>query len=149
MPDLVGELIGWRAWTVERVGPVIRLCSVIRRELNVWPVDRFMVATCEARRSSDDHGDIPGTECSCGIYAARDRDSLLELEYGSFLSTADADMRVMGEVALSGLVVPGEWGWRSARARVHSLQIPYSAWRLAEKLTAYRVPIALGNPFKH
>lgn len=148
VPDVVGEIIGWRAWGIARIGSSTRLVSVVQRELNAWPVDRYMVARCDARSSEDDHGAIPGVGCTCGIYAARDRAHLGEMGYAQFGSVSETETRVMGEVALSGLVIPGERGWRAARARVLKIFVPYSAWRLAPKLADYEVPVALSNPFE-
>jgi hypothetical protein len=72
VPDLAGEIVGYRSWLVAGHEEV-RLHSL---RGTVWPTRRWLDAECY--RSGCE---IPGEGCSCGIYAARTRDHLLELAY--------------------------------------------------------------------
>jgi hypothetical protein len=144
IPDLVGEIVGYRAWGVTRVGRIARLTSVIQ-QAGIWPTNRMLLAKCPGSSDGDQGHVVPDEACSCGIYAARDRDHLLELGYGQYQDPDD--IRVFGEVALSGKVILAEKGYRAARARVKKLYVPHSAWRLVRALEGYQVPIGLGNPF--
>jgi hypothetical protein len=111
VPDAVGEIAGWRAWKVISLGRTVWLGSVVSDA--AWPRDRYFVATC-AGNTEDEHG-VPVESCGCGIYAARDRDLLLEMAYGHYEDSDD--VRVIGEVALSGKVIVATRGYRAARAR--------------------------------
>lgn len=134
-PDLVEEIVGWRAWIVrlrELRTPI--LYSVTRREWVAWPADRWTVAEC-----AKDH-DPPGEKCSCGIYAARDRDQLDGLGYAD-----GAILHVIGEVGLAGRVVVGTQGWRAEKARPRRLLVPHDHWQLVELFErAYSIPVELG-----
>jgi hypothetical protein len=143
-PDLVQEIVGYRAWGVTHVGRIARLTSVIQPE-SIWPTNRMLLAKCPSNPDADEGHPVPNERCSCGIYAAIDRDHLLELGYGQYQDPSD--VRVFGEVALSGKVILAEKGYRAAKARVNRLYVPHTAWRLVRALEAYQVPIGLGNPF--
>lgn len=89
-----------------------------------------------------------------GICAARDRQHLVSLHrFGSSAHPRYVEgggeyegIAAIGRVALAGLIVPGERGYRAERARVVSVLLPYAAWDLVEPLRrAYRVPVGLSN----
>jgi hypothetical protein len=104
VPDVVGEIVAVRMWYVGRVRTELRLLS---RNLTVWEPDGWMVAEC------DECPDVPGEQCTCGIYAARD---YAHLERQKF--TSDSRYRVIvGEVGLAGKVIPATQGFRAEKAR--------------------------------
>ena len=95
------EVDGWRAWTVvERDGSFL-LSSLTRAE--DWPPGEPFVATCSRRR----HG-APGRRCSCGVYAAADRNELARL--GRIAGAA------IGQVSLWGQVAEHSRGYRAGAA---------------------------------
>jgi hypothetical protein len=135
-PDLVEEIVAFRGWGLARGWRRVELLSFNRF---VWPTGAWTVAECRGGCGAD----IPGERCTCGIYAARDREHLLRIGYmGDYA-------QVVGEVGLAGKVIPGDLGWRAARARVRRLWVPHALWELARPLAAaYGVPVALTNPFE-
>jgi hypothetical protein len=148
VPDYIGEIVGWRAW--KRVGSILtpRLMSVTAARFGVdhvdavWPTNRWYLATCP-------HGhkvtEVPVEGCKCGIYAAKTREQLIDLNYGVYTS---GDGRVIGEVAFAGKLIPGEQGWRAQRARIKRLFVPYEDWRYAAPLAAaYNVPVEVAFLF--
>lgn len=147
IPDVVGEVVGWRAW--KRVGSMMvpRLMSVTATSFSVthvdaiWPTNRWYEAQCPHGHT----GNVPVEGCKCGIYAARDRDQLIALGYGVYKKS---DARVIGEVAFAGKVIPGKQGWRAQRARIKRLFVPYEDWRWADPLArAYNVPVEVAFLF--
>jgi hypothetical protein len=148
IPDVVGEITGWRAW--QRVGTISvpRLMSVTATAFRVkhldaiWPTDRWFYAQCP---NGHVKGQIPAEGCKCGIYSARDRDHLVALNYGAYTKT---DHKVIGEIAMAGKVIPGSQGFKAERARIKRLIVPYEDWRWAEPLAAaYNVPVEVGFLF--
>jgi hypothetical protein len=134
-PDLIEEVVAFRGWHLETGWPRVELVSFSHDF--VWPTGEWAVAEC--RRGCE----IPGERCSCGIYAALDRRHLHSIGYMG--ETAS----VIGEVGLAGKVIPGDLGWRAARARVRRLWVPHALWEHVRPLrAAYRVPVALTNPFE-
>jgi hypothetical protein len=148
IPDVVGEVSGWRAWRLVGTSKTPRLMSVTATDFRVdhvdaiWPTNRWYTAACPHGHVA---GQIPVESCKCGIYAARDRDQLIKLGYGVY---THEDNRVIGEVAFAGKVIPGTQGFRAEKARVIRLFVPYENWRMAEALgAAYRVPVEVGFLF--
>jgi hypothetical protein len=127
-PLVLGETLGWRAWTViaERTRHP-RLQSATHREM-VWPTNRWTAATCgggaTCSRSSD--GRIPGESCSCGLYAASDLEHLLDLGYAAYGERLGKATTVVGQVAFAGKVIPGSQGWRAEKGRIAHLYVPFS-----------------------
>ncbi len=142
VPDAIGPIIGWRAWRVERIANVAILQSVVYDEVP-WPPRRYLVATCPGEDESDHV--VPEENCTCGIYAARDRPTLIDMRYGDY---GPADIKVIGEVGLSGKVIVGQYGYRASKARPLRLYVPRMLWRLVADLEHYGVPIKLTNPFQ-
>ena len=144
VPDVVGEITGFRAWRV--IGslkfPVLQ--SVTHRE-GVWHPDRWTYATCRGDLqcfSSDDHR-VPGWDCSCGLYAARDRKHLSGMSYNR---ERDGHPVLIGEVGLVGKVIEGRQGWRAERGRVKRLFVPFHHHRWMEPLAEfYNVPVQPDN----
>jgi hypothetical protein len=148
VPDLVREVVAWRAWRVIGGVKLPMLASATHGD-TIWHPDRWTYATCCDRdaclRSSD--GKVPGERCSCGMYAANTRKRLLELGYNRYESTARPVL--IGEVGLAGKVIPGSFGWRAERARIVRLELAYELFRFAEPLeTLYRVPVLFANTLR-
>ena len=133
-PDLIEEVVGWRAWTIKLSEPKRPVLYSPVRD-GSWPPDAWFVAECGRGHQP------PGEHCSCGVYAARDREHLDDLRYAY-----DDRLAVIGEVGLAGRVVVGTMGWRAERARVRRLFVPYEHWPFVAPLAAtYRVPVDLAN----
>lgn len=131
---IAGEITGWRAWGVRLATPRTPVLYSVTHAVP-WPSDTWMVADCRY----DHHP--PAANCSCGIYAARDRSQLDDLGYAD-----DYMLRVIGEVGLAGRVVTGTQGWRAEKARVLRLWVPFEHWEFVELLNdTYRVPVGLAN----
>ncbi len=144
VPDVFGEILGWRAW--ELVGGDLhpRLRSVTAHELGVplecciWPTNRWFLAMCP-----HGCGDVPREGCRCGIYAAAERGHLISYGYAKYDCLTD---KVIGVVGLTGKVIPGSQGWRAEKGRIVRLEVPFEKWQLGERLSkAYGVPVGLGN----
>jgi hypothetical protein len=131
--------LGWRAWKVCESPDGLRLASVIYDGL--WLPGRAAIAGC--RRQEDPFADpveahdVPGTDCRCGIHAARD-----PVDAFSYLRGRDEPgtlCRVLGEVVLSGQVVETEAGWRASAAYPARLYVDDPA--IAQALANYDVPV--------
>jgi hypothetical protein len=146
VPDVVGEVSGWRAWKVVGTKAVPRLMSVTQSAHGmgvnaIWPTGRWFQATCPKGCIEG----LPVEGCSCGIYAAKSREQLVSLGYGVY---GDEVMKVIGEVAFAGKVIPGTQGWRAEKGRILRLVVPYEMWEWAAPLaTAYNVPADVGFLF--
>lgn len=130
MPDLVQPIVAWRAWKVGYAPdgkPQLEALGVS----GVWPVKQPMSATCGASCVMPKHA-APCKGCSCGMWAFKTRDTLLEAAdgYGPV---------VLGEVYLWGKVVETESGYRAQYA------YPKELWLLDDSLEElgfiYNVPI--------
>lgn len=128
---VVGEVVAYRGWNLYEDYSSVRLESLGG---DMWPRGGWMVAEC------DGHGhEVPGEDCSCGIYAARDREHLFQMGYNSRAA-------VQGTVALAGKVIPGSQGWRAERARPLCITVPYERWQLVRRLReTYRCEVVLGS----
>jgi hypothetical protein len=135
-PDVLGEVIAWRAWKVIGSDRLPMLSSVTHAT-TIWHPAHYTFATCggssSCRRSVGDLR-VPGERCSCGLYAAKTREQLIGLGYGVLI----------GEVALSGKVIPGTQGWRAEKGRIAKLYVPFTDWKLVSPLEdLYQVPVVL------
>lgn len=145
IPDVAGEIVGYRAWYVEARW---QLRPPRLESLNGgadwgdgpwWPYDTWMLASCSRERDG-----VPHEHCGCGIHAARDRAHLCELGYNE-----DDAVVAIGEVALAGRVIPGDRGWRAEKARPLRFWLPHVHWPLVRRLReAYRVPVGVTNVLK-
>jgi hypothetical protein len=138
IPDVAGEIIGWRAWNV--VGEHdIRLGSVTHTSYIWHPGTKYVIAECSLHSTEE----IPDEKHPCGFYAAKTREHLLSMSYHRY---TDTDNVVIGEVALSGKVIPGTQGWRAQKARIVKVYVPFEKWRLLEKIKeVYGVEVQLAN----
>jgi len=138
VPDVAGEIVGWRAWNVEGDEDV-RLKSVTHTSYTWHPGTRFQIAECSLHATEE----IPAEKHSCGFYAAKTKEHLLSMSYHRYTDTDDV---VIGEVALSGKVIPGTQGWRAQKARIVRVYVPFEKWRLMRKIEeVYGVEVVLAN----
>lgn len=127
-------MVGWRYWQVAtRSG---HLTSVTQKQVE-WPPGHVVVARCAGAGHA-----APDPSCECGIYGARDLDTLRE--HGLCLAPA---ILIVGTVALWGKVVDDVSGWRAEFGAPLELQVVddlvpgLDAGVLAVDLAArYRVP---------
>ena len=147
IPDVAGEILGWRAWKVSGEGQYLRLRSINARGFGVpewacvWPPDRWMLALCVHHPTQE--GVPHPAPCKCGLYSAATREHLLEYGYSHYQD--ERDDVVIGVAGLVGRVIPGRQGWRAERSRIVRLEVPYEKEPLARRLAEiYRVPTGLG-----
>jgi len=140
VPDVLGEAVGWRAWTVlkpETPHPRLRSANAGGQELihQIWPPERWMIARCPY---GHEYPDIPVTTCSCGLYAAKTLDHLLDMRYACM---SEGATNVIGEVGMTGRVIEGTQGWKAAKARVLKLYVPLQSDALGQHLSdVFNVP---------
>jgi hypothetical protein len=130
-----GPVVGWRAWRVVRERGTFRLRSAVYEQ--AWPLGRELEATCARGHAA------PSPDCECGIYAVRAPAEALRYLVGR--NDPEVVHRVVGQVALSGVVVEGQHGWRASRAYPLRICIPprqtsgfaVESGRLARALSVY------------
>jgi hypothetical protein len=157
-PDYVEPLVAYRVWGWDSTG---------LKSLNgaMWFPGQPMAANCKYINLADDvaarlnqpdfraifpgknpwpgHGPIPGDNCACGIYAAKDARHLGKIGYSQY--------GICGQVSLWGKVSVHELGYRAEYAYPKNLAIPASFLPVKaaameariENLTAYNVPMQL------
>jgi hypothetical protein len=150
IPDMIGEVKAWRAWDVQWYGKVPFLWSATHKTWKrsdgstgsgMWPPNRWYVAECPRGHQ---HPDIPVESCSCGLYAAKDLDQLVDLGYGRM--HYDENEKVLGEVGFAGKVIEGSQGWRAARGRIVRLWVPLHHYEWVAPLgRLYRVPVGVAD----
>jgi hypothetical protein len=146
-PDYAEALLDWRSWRIVRRGDGLALTSAVQR--TVWPAQRTLTAECLrspsliARVRRRPHHQAPDLHCQCGIYGAT------LTQAGSYLGdTPGMELgRVLGLVALWGLVIECERGYRASSAYPSRLYVPADAVReldaqaIASGLACYQVPV--------
>jgi hypothetical protein len=146
VPDVIGEIVGWRAWRVIGQNVKLPMLASVTHGKTIWHPDRWTLATCGGKtychRCED--GRVPGEGCSCGMYAAKSREQLVDLGYNR-----GGDPRrpvFIGEVGFVGKVIPGSQGWRAEKGRIVRLYVPFQHFRYVEWLERlYQVPVLLDN----
>lgn len=165
----IGEVLGWRAWNVITTPEGARLqslgtggASAGAARHHVWEPGSVEVASCakhfdhlspaSAEAAHYPHGvpfamQVPVESCSCGFYSALTREHLMELDsyhlYNPDVPTAPV---VIGQVAMSGKVIPGSQGWRAQEMWPHKLFVPHQFWQLVKPLAAaYNCPVELSK----
>lgn len=141
-PDMLGTVEGWRAWRVDLELPPFGVAP----KLYSATYDYFWAPRVLARAECGINSEhVPGENCRCGFYSARDLNHLRTMGYHSY----DADngsVCVVGRMANWGKVIPGTQGWRAEKAYPVILYVPYEAAHLALPLRkAYGVPVKLAN----
>jgi hypothetical protein len=137
-----GEIIGWRGVMIrggtdaDQSRPRIwsPVCPIM------WAPGATMEATCHgvplARCPHRLAGDkAPHAGCSCGFYAGRTREHLMNMGYQTY-STPDNPDHVLCEVAQWGRVMVASNGFRAQNVRLLRIYVPSdgSAWRIATML---------------
>jgi hypothetical protein len=147
VPDVIGEIVAYRAWRI--VGPpqTPRLKSVTFSggDDQIWPTNRWFPALCGGHSvcQREKNGTIPGVRCSCGLYAARSMEHLMSMGYAGDSTSNDV---VIGEVGLVGKVIPGQQGWRAEKGRVIRLFMPVADYARGMVLgEAYNVDVEIGS----
>lgn len=152
IPDEIGVVEGWRAWSVQAGSDGPPLLQSVTYSGAHWTPRQVTVATCAVGggRANGGRGkpkhEVPDEHCRCGLYAAKNRDHLLGMHYPSY----DAETglwTVIGKVALWGKVIEGSQGWRAGKGYPQELYVPYEAVSdLAEPLErAYGIEVAPDN----
>jgi hypothetical protein len=150
-PDYAEPLLAWRTWRVARREGALALQSVVMR--SVWAAGRPMNAECLhgpsllARLRRRPHHQAPETRCECGIYGA----SLTQAVPYLAETPCSGVGRVLGLVALWGVVIECERGYRASCAYPSRIYVPSDASHdptldaaaLAEALETYGVPVEL------
>ncbi|HEX8769358.1 MAG TPA: hypothetical protein VF711_01175 [Acidimicrobiales bacterium] len=131
--DRAESVSGWRYWQIS--GRSGHLRSVTQKRIE-WPPGHVLVARCLGAGHQ-----APDPSCDCGIYGARDLDTLRE--HGLCLAP---EVLIVGKVALWGRVIDDVSGWRAefgAPAELHvvdDLVAGLDASEVAARLeAAYRV----------
>src|ERR1035437_5218100 len=108
VPDYISPIIGYRVWRWDDAG---------LRSLNgkSWSPCKPLAAKCGAGKAHDAH-EVPQTDCTCGVYAAKNLEHLRQFGYEG--------RGIHGEVYLWGTVVEHELGWRAQFAYPKSLILP-------------------------
>lgn len=108
-------LVGWRFWKIGWSGGRILLRSFT---LKKWPGEEVFWPLGEALRAQCYHfaHEAPNPTCTCGIYATRTVENLLE--YG--FTHGD----IIGQVSLWGKIVEHAWGYRAEFAYPRALWVP-------------------------
>lgn len=155
VPDVIGEIVGWRAWKVigDRPDKLPLLASVTHGH-TIWSPGYWTAADCHGSPfcTGSLDGGVPGESCTCGLYCAASRYQLVDLGYGRQKALAHGlpgHPRVLGEVGLAGKVIPGDQGWRGEKGRIVRLYVPFHFWRLVTPLEElYHVEVVLDNTLK-
>ena len=117
-PDLIEPVVGYRLWSVQGD----RLYSPYRGD--VWE-DVELRARCPL--GTHDPGDVPATDCMCGVYAYYVRPPR---------SSAVSRDLVIGAVAAWGQVELHGAGMRVSHARILALALPPTSGRKRRMLVA-------------
>lgn len=153
VPDFVEAFTAYRAWHWE---------DGVVKSLNgaVWTPRQAMAATCPNNASLTDdvewndileewerHMHVPPVEsCSCGIYAGKNFEHLVEINYANF--------GIHGEVSLWGKLMECTLGYRAQFAYPRYFVVPPAMvcgamstieFRI-QTLASFEVPIYLGEP---
>jgi hypothetical protein len=147
VPDGVEPIVGWRYWKVTAEG----LASLNVRG-SYWPPRTPYEAECRAAPIPMPHSSdaLPSESCACGIYAARDLETLKRLVY-PFSGPLFRHRHVaVGEVMLWGRVIEGRRGYRAQRAYPKSLYLvprkedePWIRFSEVALEGAYGVPVGV------
>lgn len=120
VPDYISPVIAWRVWQLVDGG-------IASLNGQPWIPGKTLAASCAAPgrpalplgRAFPRHdaaAEVPGLNCSCGVYAARSLSCLRGMEYDRY--------GILGEVFLWGRVVEHENGWRGQFAYPKSFFLP-------------------------
>lgn len=132
VPDVMDDVIGWRAWNVITTTDGPRLASQGyggSGASGLWIPGEPMHALCTrgGGHRSPDEG------CSCGYYAARTREHLMSLDSYHRYDRSSHPV-VMGELQMWGKVIPATLGWRAEIVYPKHVRVPYEFWQLVNPL---------------
>ena len=142
VPDQIAVEYGWRAWGIRRreTDAGMTLLESVSHNAAFWQPRIPMEAVCNRGC-----GDVPGNNCRCGLYSAKDLDHLHTMPHYYNYDPQDC-FKVIGKVALWGKVIEGSQGWRAQFGYPSELYLPFEAWYLHDELKdAYGVPVRLKN----
>ena len=129
VPDGIEPISAFRLWIAEADGKLHSL-----NDRGAWEPGEWTVAQCPIERHQ-----APHEGCSCGLYAAKERNYALHLAR-RFLPGAAAT--VVGRVELAGKVIEHDHGYRAERARIAEVFTVEGAGEWAEAVAArYSVPV--------
>lgn len=136
IPDYISPVVAHRVWRWDDTG---------LKSLNgePWLPDRPVEARCRvapaARHMAEAINEVPHRKCTCGIYAAKNREHLRQIGYG--------DGGICGEVYLWGTVVEHTLGWRAQYAypKTFALAASMLPFSLATIETRIRTLTAFGT----
>jgi hypothetical protein len=134
-PDLIGPLVGWRAWHVRETEQGWRLSSIHYGE--AWPAGEPLEAACyrsryvsNANLNTHARHSAPARDCLCGVYGAKELDQARQYFIASYSSveavppSPDYVHRAIGQVSLWGRVVECSQGYRASVAYPARLWLP-------------------------
>jgi hypothetical protein len=140
IPDYISPIVAYRVWRWDATG----LKSLNGEQ---WTSDRPIEARCRVLPGTtirnagvmDAANELPHTNCTCGVYAAKNIDHLQQLVY--------ADRGICGEAYLWGKVVEHRLGWRAQFAYPKNLVLPLHVlpFTLAEINARLHAPVAFGT----
>jgi preprotein translocase subunit YajC len=127
IPDYIMPLVGYRVW---RWNDATGLKSLNGEP---WLPGRPLAAGCRVAAH-----ELPHSDCTCGVYAARNLEHLRQFGY--------EQRGIHGEVYLWGTVVEHKLGWRAQFAYPKSLFLPPNAFpfKLSEIDARLKTLIAFG-----
>lgn len=160
-PDVVGEILGWRAWYIVDTPEGVRLRSLNTGAVIVgdhaWTPGEIQYAKCPkgihttpSNKLDADlqpfHLQVPAESCSCGFYAAISREHLISLNHYHLYEQEYGMPKCIGQVAMAGKVIPGAQGWKAQQVWPTKLYVPFEFWRLVKPLqVAYGIPVELAR----
>ena len=140
IPDYISPVVGYRVWQWNATG---------LKSLNgePWLQGQPLPAGCRAAargtivgcaKAVHDSHELPHSDCTCGVYAAKNREHLRQFGYEG--------RGIHGEVYLWGTVVEHKLGWRAQFAYPKNLFLPPDAipFTLAEIDARLKALIAFG-----
>ena len=134
-PDFAAPILGWRAWRVAETEAGHRLASVMYDD--AWHPGAPFTARCHAAGAHS----APDCSCACGVYAVRS--TVAAARYLTGRNDGPVVDRVIGLVALWGVVYEGTTGWRASTAYPHRLWLRDGADALASDLSVYGAGVNL------
>jgi hypothetical protein len=148
-PDAIEPVVGWRAWAARPSQADSWLLHSVAYVAE-WPAGAPLHARCRLPRNAC--REIPGPRCRCGIYAVygpveayRYIRNPRRVISGTFTGVPI----VLGEVALWGRIVVGEFGWRGEFGYPRRLFLLAGSSPddgiVAQRLEDYRVPVSIAS----
>jgi hypothetical protein len=121
IPDFISTIVAYRTWQWDAEG--IASLNCVR-----WVPGEALTATCHNHIAFADFIEphkTPDPRCSCGVYAAKNFEHLVQIGY--------AQHGIHGEVELWGTVMEHKLGWRAQFAYPKSFTVP-------EDMLPYQMP---------